>query len=95
MRKRILRGIAQLGIAAGIFTAGFLCGSFGEHPAGAQMDAQMKELGGAVMKEAGGQGGALGAAGELGTSILEMQDHVTALQKNLDTLKKIKSALGG
>jgi hypothetical protein len=91
MRKRILRGIAQLGIAAGIFTAGFLCGSFGEHAA----DAQIKELGGAVMKEAGGQGGALGAAGELGTSILEMQDHVTALQKNLDTLKKIKSALGG
>jgi hypothetical protein len=92
MRRRILRGIAQLAIATGIFSAGFVCGSFGEHAA----DAQVKELGGAVMKEAGGgQGGTLGAAGELGTSILEMQDHVTALQKNLDTLKKIKSALGG
>lgn len=27
--------------------------------------------------------------------IREIQDHVTGLQKNLDTLKKIKTALGG
>jgi hypothetical protein len=26
---------------------------------------------------------------------VEMRDHVTALQKNIDTLKGIKSALGG
>ena len=39
--------------------------------------------------------GALGPAGQLGTSIIEMQDHVTALQKNIDTLKKVKAALGG
>ena len=32
---------------------------------------------------------------ELGTSIVEMQEHVSGLQKNLDTLKKIQSALGG
>ena len=91
MSKRLVRGVAQLALAAGIFTAGFLCGSLGERSA----DAQIKELGGAVMKEAAGSGGSVGAATELGTSIVEMQDHVSALQKNLDTLKKIKSALGG
>jgi hypothetical protein len=31
----------------------------------------------------------------LGTSIVEMQDHVNGLQKNIDTLKKVQSALGG
>jgi len=47
------------------------------------------------MKQAGESGGALGSAAKLGTAIVEMQDHVTALQKNIDTLKGIKSALGG
>jgi len=31
----------------------------------------------------------------LGTSIVEMQEHVNGLQKNLDTLRKLKGALGG
>jgi hypothetical protein len=39
--------------------------------------------------------GALGSVTELGSSIVEMQQHVTGLQKNLDTLKKIQGALGG
>jgi hypothetical protein len=37
----------------------------------------------------------LAAAGQLGSSITEMEQHVTGLQKNLDTLKKIRSMLGG
>jgi hypothetical protein len=32
---------------------------------------------------------------ELGSSIVEMQQHVNGLQKNLDTLKKIQGVLGG
>jgi hypothetical protein len=40
-------------------------------------------------------GGALGSAKELGSSIVEMQQHVDGLQKNLATLKKVEAALGG
>ena len=74
----------------GIFGLGFLCGSLSQQRA----DAQLGELGGAAMKQAAGSG-ALGSVGELGTSIMEMQDHVSGLQKNIDTLKKVQSALGG
>lgn len=73
------------------FSAGYLCGSVSQRAA----DAQVKELGGAVMKGASEQGGALGSAAKLGTSISDMEEHVTGLQKNLETLKKIQSALGG
>ena len=81
----------QVGVLTAMFAAGYLCGSVARRSA----DAQMGELGGAVMKQAGESGGTLGSAAKLGTAIVEMQDHVTALQKNIDTLKGIKSALGG
>lgn len=74
----------------GMFGVGFFCGSLSEQRA----DAQLKDLGGKVMKEAAGSG-ALGPVGELGTSIVEMQEHVTGLQKNIDTLKQVQSALSG
>jgi hypothetical protein len=74
----------------GTFTVGFLCGSLSQQRA----DAQLQDLGGAAMKQTLGSG-ALGSVGELGTSIVEMQDHVNGLQKNIDTLKKVQSALGG
>ena len=77
------RRIAMVGA---IFAAGFLCGSLTQRSADAQL--------GDVMKKAA-ESGALGPAGELGTALVDMQDHVTALQKNIDTLKKVKSALGG
>jgi hypothetical protein len=73
----------------GIFVVGFFCGSVSQQYA----TAQMKEIGGA-MEKAQGAGGALGSAAELGTSIKEMQEHVNGLQKNLETLKKVQSALG-
>jgi hypothetical protein len=38
-------------------------------------------------------GGALGSVTELGSSIVEMQEHINGLQKNLETLKKVQSAL--
>jgi hypothetical protein len=47
------------------------------------------------MDKAGEQGGALGAAAKLGTSIGDIQKNLDALQKNVDTLKSIQSLLGG
>jgi hypothetical protein len=73
-------------LLAATFVAGYLCGSVGTPPAQAQLGDMIKGA---------GKSGALGPVGELGTSIIEMQDHVTQLQKNLDTLKKVKAALGG
>ena len=46
------------------------------------------------MKQAAGAG-ALGSVGEMGTSLLEMQEHVSGLQKNIDTLQKVQSSLTG
>lgn len=91
MATRRMRRMVQVGALSAMFASGFLCGSLLQRPA----DAQMGELGDAVMKKAGESGGSLGSAAQLGTSIIEMQEHVSALQKNLDTLNKIKSALGG
>ena len=81
----------QVGVLSAMFAAGYLCGTVSQRSA----DAQVGDLGGAVMKQAGESSGAVGSAAKLGTAIVEMQDHVTALQKNIDTLKGIKSALGG
>ncbi len=83
---RIGRGLRIVAVA-GIFGTGYLCGSLGERSAQAQL--------GDVMKKAGEQGGALGSVGQLGSSIVEMQQHVDGLNKDLETLRKIKSALGG
>lgn len=92
MKTQMVRWSARVGLAALLFGAGYLSGSVAEHDANAQ---GIKDLGGAAMKQAGGAGGALGSAAELGSSIVEMQEHVSGLQKNIDTLKKIQSALGG
>ena len=89
-RKTIGRSVLAA-MLTGIFAAGFFCGSVSQQRA----DAQMKELGGTLMKQGAGSGGALGSAAELGSSILAMQDHVSGLQKNLDILKKVQSALMG
>jgi hypothetical protein len=39
--------------------------------------------------------GSVGSIGQLGSSIVEMEQHVSGLQKNLDVLKKVQSALTG
>jgi hypothetical protein len=46
-------------------------------------------------KKAGASGGVLGSAGTLGESIVEMQQHVDGLQKNINVLKQVESSLGG
>ncbi|TMB18638.1 MAG: hypothetical protein E6J59_14190 [Deltaproteobacteria bacterium] len=86
LQKRIGRGLRMLAVA-GIFGAGYLCGALGPRSVEAQL--------GDVMKKAGEQGGALGSAAQLGSSIVEMQQHVDGLNKDLETLRKVKAALGG
>ena len=89
-RNRIGRGL-QVAALVGIFGAGFLCGSLTQHKA----DAQLGELGKGALEKAGESGGALGSAAQLGSSIVEMQQHVDGLQKNIEVLKKVKASLGG
>lgn len=87
---KIGRGI-QVALLAAMFAGGYLVGSLSQR----QADAQLGDVGKAAMEKAGGAGGALGSVTELGSSIVEMQGHVDGLQKNLETLKKVKAALGG
>lgn len=77
-------------VLALVFGTGWLGGSASQRHA----SAQMPDVGDA-MKAAEGQGGALGAAAKLGSSISDMQEDVESLQKNLDTLRTIQKALGG
>jgi hypothetical protein len=87
-----LRRSMIAGLCATTFATGFLCGTtLGSRPA----EAQMGEMGGEMMKKAGEQGGALGSAAKLGTTISDMQKNVSELQKSLETLNEIKAALGG
>jgi hypothetical protein len=87
MKKLVTQAIL-VGMWVGIFGLGYLCGSISQHRADAQ------GVGG-VLEQAGKMGGSVGAVGQLGSSIVDMQQHVTGLQKNLDTLKGVQSALMG
>ena len=83
-----LRRMVRVGVIAGAFAAGYLSGALGQAP---PAQAQMGEM----MKKAGETGGPLGTAAKLGTTINEMQTHVSELQKNIDALNQIKAGLGG
>ena len=75
-----IRRWVLVGLLGGMFVLGFVSGTVSQRPAQAQVP---------------GVGGALGSVQELGTSIVEMQQHVDGLQKNLATFKKVQAALGG
>jgi hypothetical protein len=94
MTHGLKRGV-QVGVMLSVFAAGYLCGTVSERRAVADMADVGSAVGGAAMKEAAGTGGPLGQAAKLGTAITDMETQVNGLQKNLDTLKTIKSALGG
>jgi hypothetical protein len=91
MKKIISGRTARIGGVVAIFAAGWLCGAVSQRTA----EAQLGDLGQKAMEKAGDQGGALGAASKLGTSITDIQKNLDALQKNVDTLKGIQSMLGG
>jgi hypothetical protein len=69
------------------FAVGYLCGSVSPR-------ANAQGLGG-LLDQAGKAGGPLATASQLGSAVVEMQDHVNGLQKNIDTLKKVQSTLTG
>lgn len=78
-------------VVAGIFSMGFLCGSLTQRNA----NAQLGDMGSELLKKAGEGGGPLGSVVQLGTTITDMEKNVSGPQKNIDTLKQVKAALGG
>jgi len=88
MRTKLVARTLVMALVFAAFAAGYFCGSVSERSAHAQ------GIGGALEQAIKG-GGVLGTVGELGSSIVEMQEHVSGLQKNLDTFKKVQSALTG
>ena len=89
--RTTMKGSIRVGAAAAIFAAGFLLGSVTQRHA----EAQLGGLKDKAMDAAGEQGGALGAASELGTQLTDMKKNLDGLQKNYDMLTKIQSLLGG
>jgi hypothetical protein len=91
MSASLVRRAAQLATFLLVFSGGYVLGTVDADPA----EAQVKGLGEDLLNKATESGGALGTAAQLGTTINDMQTHVNELQENLETLNKIKSALGG
>ncbi|MGE5305586.1 MAG: hypothetical protein ACM3TN_19925 [Alphaproteobacteria bacterium] len=85
-KGKFSRGL-MIAIIAGVFGLGYVCGSITQRQAQAQM--------GGLLEKAGKMGGPVGSVAEFGSSIVEMQDHINGLQKNLDTFKKVQSSLTG
>ena len=91
IRQRKSSRSLRIAILVGTFGLGFLCGTLSQQRA----DAQLKELGGTALQQAGESGGMLGSAAQLATSVTEMQEHVNGLQKNINTIKEMQAALTG
>lgn len=89
-RKSMLYSV-RIGVITVVFAAGFLCGSMTQN----NVNAGVADLGGDLMKKAADSGGSLGSVSQLGTTITDMEKNISGLQKNLDTIKKVKSMLGG
>ena len=83
---KLSRGLITA-IIVGIFGLGYFCGSMTQRQAEAQM--------GGLLDKAGQMGGPVGSVAQFGTSVVEMQDHISGLQKNLDTFKKVQASLTG
>jgi len=91
MTNRTKTYSVRVGIITAIFGAGFLCGSITQHNA----NAGLEDLGGDVLKRAAESGGSLGTVTQLGTTISDMEKNIGGLQKNLETIKKVRAMLGG
>jgi len=85
-KVKFSRGL-MTAIIVGVFGLGYVCGSMTQRPADAQV--------GGMLEKAGKMGGPVGSAAQFGSSITEMQDHISGLQKNLDTFKKVQTSLTG
>jgi acyl CoA:acetate/3-ketoacid CoA transferase beta subunit len=80
MNQQYMRRGVLISLLGGMFILGFVSGSVRQRSAQAQVP---------------GMGGALDSVKELGSSVVEMQQHVDGLQKNIAILKKVQAALGG
>jgi hypothetical protein len=87
MKNKKFSRAVTIAIFVGVFGLGYVCGSMTQRPAEAQV--------GGLLEKAGKMGGPVGSIAEFGSSISEMQDHISGLQKNLDTFKKVQSSLTG
>ncbi len=87
MHSLELAKLARAALITVIFASGYVCGSLRTDRA----EAQLGNMAGEALKQAAG-GGTLG---EMGTALVEAEGNVSDLQKNIDTLKKVKAALGG
>lgn len=85
-KTKFSRGL-MIAIIVGVFGLGYVCGSMTQR----QAEAQIGEL----LEKAGKAGGPVGSVAQFGSSIVEMQDHINGLQKNLDTFKKVQASLTG
>jgi hypothetical protein len=88
MAKNIIARAITISMILGAFSLGYFSGSISQQRANAQ------GLGN-ILEQAGKAGGPIGAVSQLGSSIVEMQEHVSGLQKNIDALKKVQSAITG
>ena len=85
-KRKFSRGL-MTAVIIGVFGLGYLCGSMTQRQAEAQI--------GGLLEQASKAGGPVGSVAQFGSSIVEMQDHITGLQKNLDTFKKVQASLTG
>ncbi len=85
-KSKFSRGL-MIAMFVGVFGLGYVCGSMTQHQAEAQM--------GGLLEKGAKMGGPVGSVAEFGSSITEMQDHISGLQKNLDTFKKVQASLTG
>ena len=86
MKEKLSRAITIAAIA-GVFGLGYICGSMTQRQAQAQI--------GGLLDKAGKAGGPVGSVAQFGSSLVEMQDHISGLQKNLDTFKQVQATLTG
>ena len=85
-KTKFSRGL-MIALFVGVFGLGYICGSLTQRQAEAQI--------GGLLEKGAKMGGPVGSIAEFGSSITEMQDHISGLQKNLDTFKKVQSSLTG
>ena len=69
-KKTFSRGL-MTAVILGVFGLGYVCGSMTQRPAEAQM--------GGLLEKAGKMGGPVGSVAEFGSSLVEMQDHISGL----------------
>ena len=86
MTKKLSRGL-MTAVIVGVFGLGYVCGSMTQRQAEAQI--------GGLLDKASQAGGPIGSVAQFGSSLVEMQEHISGLQKNLDTFKKVQASLTG